>query len=317
MIFGRMHIAPIHTIPPWTLRPCVVVAMFQVLSSAEPPVPLETLSDYFASAGQEAKLSVSVQPRLAMENDQRDAVAPVISVVDGSGTRLPLANTKVRVTLGRNVNAAEFSPKSMTMSTAAGGMAVFDKLWLTRAASKAEPGPNGAPDRSTGVVAGYTLVFDADGFEAVESSDFFVLPELSFMTTPSSERTIVIKKTCSGYSKSDPAKSLPECATTLSQYIDDTDVLRSATVDIDLVCTDFDSPGEVVRSVMVGNTQIQPGVFNTGPWMGCAFAGCRDQCASNMRYVSQPRFLVYVCIHIYIHTQRERCPHERTLSWCW
>ncbi len=48
----------------------------------------------------------------------------------------------------------------------------------------------------------------------------------------------------------------------------------------------MDGPGEVVTHVSVGDRRLRPAVeFETGPWEGCGFAGCREQCDTNMRRV--------------------------------
>jgi hypothetical protein len=62
--------------------------------------------------------------------------------------------------------------------------------------------------------------------------------------------------------------------------------LQTAHLYVDVACTDLDGPDEVVTSVHVANRKLTPRQdFSTGPWVGCGFAGCRDQCDTNMRNV--------------------------------
>jgi hypothetical protein len=277
------------------------------------------MSEAFSCSGQEAKLIVRIQPRLTLEGDKRDVIPPVVSVVDEQGSIMPLANAKVQVSIGRNVNSASFTDNSMTTVAASGGSAVFDKIWLTRAATRIEPWTS-TPDRTTGFAAGYTLFFSAPGFETVESSEFFVLPVLSLTRAPVSEITLVVKQACTGYPVLDSGEvppELPECSTVLSRYIQPGDVVRAASMDIDLACTDFDSPGEVVRNVNIGGVSLSAGGYNPGPWPGCAFAGCRNQCGSNMRYVARECVCIYIYIHIHvcIHMYIDKCVALEA-SWC-
>lgn len=62
--------------------------------------------------------------------------------------------------------------------------------------------------------------------------------------------------------------------------------IQSALLDIRIGCTDLDGAGEMVELLQVGGRTVPTEDYMSGPWEGCAFAGCRLECGQNFRSVS-------------------------------
>jgi hypothetical protein len=242
-------------------------------------VPLSTMSSLFDSGGQQAMLKISVQPRITLKDDTRGYVAPVVIVVGEDGQEhLPMAMPEITVSIKKNPNMGAFADGSVTVQRARGGMATFDSLWVTRAATRNEPGAS-ASTGPRGYEEVYSLEFSAAGFAPVESAQFDVTPLIQVMTQPLSDMEITAPPVlCEG-------SSIEGCTAAISGYLPAGHVVRRALLDLEVSCTDFDSPGEAVASVLLGGIMVPRGGYQPGPWPGCGFAGCRGECDSNMRHV--------------------------------
>lgn len=242
---------------------------------------LEVESDPFHCGGQEARLAIVQQPILTLEGSRSRMTPPIIHVVDPYSKRLELANPVINVGMFYNPGDAGLGA-SQTAVRASKGVAVVDQVYLSRAATEVESDlPQHLLDTKS---TKNRLRISSPGFPDVISEDFETLPLLSIEDQPVSDLSRVVTRTCSGNSSG--------CLVVVSGYLNTNpdgtvkDKLQTAHLHVDIACTDLDGPDEFVTSVAVGNRKLQPGVqFETGPWDECGFAGCREQCDSNMRRV--------------------------------
>ena len=238
-------------------------------------------SDPFDCGGQEARLRIAQQPILTVEGATSKMTPPVIHVVDQYGHRLINANTQVTVSMFYSPSGTGFSDKSVTSVQAVAGVATMDAVFLSHACTEIEPEePEHLHDTKS---TKYSLRFQAPGFTDVVSDDFETLPLLNVALQPATDHTRNVSATCSG--------TFEGCQVFLSNYLQNqTDgklnKLQTARLYVDVSCTDLDGPDEYVTGVRVGTRTLKSGEeFTPGPWEECAFAGCRHQCATNMRRV--------------------------------
>jgi hypothetical protein len=278
---------------------------------------LSVESDPFDCGGQEARLVLRQQPVLNSEGSTANMTAAIIDVVDQYSRRLELANPVVSVSLFTNPVGASLSNSSRTSVRADKGVAILDKMFLTRAVTQLEPGVPQHLEQTLSTK--FRLRFSSPGFQDVISGDFETLPLIAFDQQPISDHSRTVTSTCHGvvmknetscmlnfsnYLKDFPRSSsecmmekkppgcsahpiatahAPACRKWFRQCLDK---LQTAHLHVDVACTDMDGPGEVVTHVSVGDRRLRPAVeFETGPWEGCGFAGCREQCDTNMRRV--------------------------------
>jgi len=277
---------------------------------------LSVESSPFDCGGQEARLVLRQQPILTSEGAEARMTPAIVEVVDQYSKRLELANPMVTVSLFANPAGASFSASSQTSVRAVQGVATVDKAFLTRAATELEPGVPEHLEQSMSTK--FRLRFSSPGFPDVISDDFETLPLVAVDNQPISDHTRTVTSTCSGVAMgnetscmlhvSDYLQDYPRasaecqmaskpagCAAPWASPADDAcvewyqkclDKLQTAHLHVDVACTDLDGPDEYVTSVSVGARHLRPGVdFETGPWEGCGFAGCREQCDTNTRRV--------------------------------
>jgi len=238
-------------------------------------------SGAFHCGGQEARLVIVQQPILTVEGATTRMTPPILHVVDRYSRRLELANPVITVSMFANPGSAGFTSASHTAVRASDGIATVDQTYLTAAATELEiEVPVHLADKLS---TKNKLRFSSPGFPDVISIDFETLPVLSVEHQPISDHTRTLTSTCFG--------NFTGCAVHLSNYLrrisDGTrEKLQTARLHVDIACTDLDGPDEFVTGVTVGSRRLTPGLhFDTGPWEECGFAGCRDQCDSNMRRV--------------------------------
>lgn len=221
------------------------------------------LSDAFSCEGQEAVMNVLQQPLLTLRNDPLAGIPPLVEIIDKqNGQRLTNANPLVSVQLGLNVVNANFTVDSVLTVQAVGGVANFASIWLTKAATVRESiipvwDENHGFDESLT----FTLVFSCPGFMDVTSNNFEVNPIVHIASQPYSDIVSTTHFICSG-----PPSG---CSLNLSNYLKPGDVLQTATLDIDVACTDFDQSNEYINSISVGGVPLSAGDFDPGPWPAC------------------------------------------------
>jgi len=239
---------------------------------------LEVVSEPFNCGGQEAMLRIARQPVVDVA---ATTVPPIIHVTNSNGRTLPMANPEITVSVYQSpVAGSSLTDRSRATQRASMGSAEFRELYLSHAATAVEASVPAYMEQSVL----YILKFSSPGFLDVFSEPFEAFPEVVLDTAPQSEVTLVASANCSG--------SVDGCIATLRDYLPfqtgSTTVkkkIQSVTLDVEVACTDLDAPGEVVRLVRVGGEELGPPLVSTGPWDGCAFAGCKDQCDVNMRKV--------------------------------
>eukprot|EP00291_Cryptomonas_curvata_P003422 CAMPEP_0172181376 /NCGR_PEP_ID=MMETSP1050-20130122/17780_1 /TAXON_ID=233186 /ORGANISM="Cryptomonas curvata, Strain CCAP979/52" /LENGTH=572 /DNA_ID=CAMNT_0012854645 /DNA_START=83 /DNA_END=1797 /DNA_ORIENTATION=- len=240
--------------------------MFSAQSSDRSQV--SATSDYFSCDGQEAFMDILQQPMLTLRNDPLMGVVPVVQILR-NGQRVANANPLISVALELNVPNADFTADSVTTVQAVGGLANFTAIWLTKAATIRESFLP-AWQESYGFVDSVTfsLRFSCPGYSDVISRNFEVNPIVRLATQPYSDTIIVKRFVCAG-----PASG---CAINISDYLPPGDKLQTATLDIDVACTDLDQPAEYISSITVAGSALPAGAYDPGPWPACAYAGCRD-----------------------------------------
>jgi hypothetical protein len=208
------------------------------------------------------------QPMLTLRNDPLMGVSPIVQILR-NGQRVANANPFVSVALELNVPNADFTADSVTTVQAVDGLANFTAIWLTKAATIRESFLP-AWQESYGFVDSvtFTLRFSCPGYADVISRNFEVNPIVRLTTQPFSDTITVKRFVCSG-----PASG---CAVNISDYLKPGDKLQTASLDIDIACTDLDQPSEYIATISVGGAPLPAGAYDPGPWPSCAYAGCRD-----------------------------------------
>ena len=235
----------------------------------------------FHCGGQEARLVIVQQPILTVEGATTRMTPPILHVVDAYSKRLEFANPVITVSMFASPGSAGFSAASHTAVHASQGTVTVDQAFLTAAATELETEvPVHLADRLS---TKNKLRFSSPGFPDVISADFETLPVVAVGQQPISDHSRTLTSTCTG--------NFTGCSVHLSNYLrnisDGTlEKLQTAHLHVDIACTDLDGPDEFVTAVTVGSRLLTPGLhFSTGPWEGCGFAGCRDECDTNMRRV--------------------------------
>uniref|UniRef100_A0A7S0DXW7 LysM domain-containing protein n=1 Tax=Hanusia phi TaxID=3032 RepID=A0A7S0DXW7_9CRYP len=243
-------------------------------------------SDLFDCGGQDAQMHIVQQPTLNVFGSPQPWIPPILQVQDATGAHLPLAEPEISVSIFSGPTGANFSGDSSLSVSASKGQAIFDKLWVTKAATSLDPRITSYLEPIVNVF--YVLKFSAPGYADVYSSEFEVLPVLTVEREPVSDHVHVVTSGCSG--------PVAGCFINFTNYLGMyTDLngtasspwkLQSARLSVSVACTDLDGTGEMVSYVTVGSRMLAKGVeYSPGPWAGCAFAGCRSQCQTNTRLV--------------------------------
>ncbi|EKX34152.1 hypothetical protein GUITHDRAFT_147408 [Guillardia theta CCMP2712] len=244
-------------------------------------------SDLFDCGGQDARMHIAQQPTLNVFGSSQPWIPPVLEILDGTGRNLLLAEPEISVSIFSGPKGANFSSDSLLSVRASQGRAAFESLWVTKAATLLDPRITSYLEPVVNVF--YVLKFSSPGYVDVYSSEFEVLPILAVEREPVSDHEKVVTSKCSG--------PVSGCYINFTDYLgmytelngsasSSAWKLQSAKLSVSVSCTDLDGPGEYVSYVTVGSRMLQRGIeYTPGPWAGCAFAGCRSQCASNTRLV--------------------------------
>jgi hypothetical protein len=153
-------------------------------------------SEPFMCLGQSVSLKITRQPRLQLPGAVGEGISiqPEVTVVDSYGQVVPGAGPAVTVSIATNPSGSELSADSMATVRAEHGVAVFEELQLTRAASQVEAQVPAYEDQTTL----FALRFSSPGFEDVISEPFEVLPLMAIDVQPYSDKKRVIHAACSG-----------------------------------------------------------------------------------------------------------------------